>query len=140
MSLSPKPCPSISRISGIQTRNLTLLSWHAIPSVPLSQKGSSYSVTYPEILWNTACIQNHLFQCHVIPFFHGGTEGPKSYEFTTSTLLEKALKALSSHFKFEQTFVFLLFLYFLCARVWVPICYLYPSLFPRRYAIYFILL
>ena len=41
-----------------------------------------------------------------------GTEGPKMFEFNTSTVLEKALKALPSHFKFEQTFVFLLFIFF----------------------------
>lgn len=34
------------------------------------------------------------------------------FEFNTSALMEKAQKALPSHFKFEQTFVFLLFIFF----------------------------
>ena len=38
-------------------------------------------------------------------------EGSKNFEFNTSTLLKKALKALPSHFKFEQTFVFLCFIF-----------------------------
>ena len=32
-----------------------------------------------------------------------GAEGPKIFEFNTSALLEKALNALPSHFKSEQT-------------------------------------
>ena len=35
------------------------------------------------------------------------------FEFNTSTLLEKALKAILSHFKFEQTFFF-------CFFFWLP--------------------
>ena len=49
-----------------------------------------------------------------------GAKGPNIFEFNTSALLEKALKAFTSHFKFEQTFVFLHFI-FLGARVWTPI-------------------
>ena len=39
-------------------------------------------------------------------------EGPKFFEFNTSTLLEKALKALPTQIKFEQAFAFLLFILF----------------------------
>ena len=46
-----------------------------------------------------------------------GAERQKMFEFSTSTLLEKALKALPSHFNFEQTFLFLLCIFF-----WVPEC------------------
>ena len=35
-------------------------------------------------------------------------EGPKFFEFNTSTLLKKALQVPPSHFKFKQTFVFLI--------------------------------
>ena len=35
-----------------------------------------------------------------------GAEGTKMFEFKTSILLNKALKTLPSHFKFEQTIVF----------------------------------
>ena len=39
-----------------------------------------------------------------------GVEGPNNFELSSSTLLEKALKALPSHFKFDQSFVsFLIF-------------------------------
>ena len=40
------------------------------------------------------------------------------FEFNTSALLEKALKAILSHFKFEQTFFFA---FFLATRVWEQI-------------------
>ena len=43
--------------------------------------------------------------------------------FNTCTLLEEALKALPSHFKLKQIFVFLLF--FFGARVWVLILHLW---------------
>ena len=46
-----------------------------------------------------------------------GVEEPKMFEFNTSTLLEKAFKALPSHFKFEETF-FLLFLFFAFYFFW----------------------
>ena len=39
-------------------------------------------------------------------------EGPKFFEFNTSTLLEKALKALLTQIKFQQAFAFLLFILF----------------------------
>ena len=39
-------------------------------------------------------------------------EGPKFFEFNTSTLLEKALKALPTQIKSEQAFAFLLFILF----------------------------
>ena len=39
-------------------------------------------------------------------------EGPKFFEFNTSTLLEKALMALPTQIKFEQAFAFLLFILF----------------------------
>ena len=51
-----------------------------------------------------------------------GSERQKMFEFSTSTLLEKALKALPSHFNFEQTFLFLLCIFFLGARVWPRRC------------------
>lgn len=38
--------------------------------------------------------------------YMAGTEGLKGFEFNTSTLLQKAHKALSSHFKLGQTFLF----------------------------------
>ena len=47
-----------------------------------------------------------------------GAERPNIFEFNTSTLLEKTLKAPPSHFKFKQNFIF--FLLFWGARVWVP--------------------
>ena len=48
-----------------------------------------------------------------LPLFpHGGAEGPKTFEFNTSTLLEKALRALPIRLKFEQTFIFMLFIFF----------------------------
>ena len=39
-------------------------------------------------------------------------EGPKFFEFNTSTLLEKALKVLPTQVKSEQAFAFLLFILF----------------------------
>ena len=39
-------------------------------------------------------------------------EGPKFFEFNTSTLLEKALKALPTQIKFQHAFAFLLFILF----------------------------
>ena len=44
-----------------------------------------------------------------------GAEGLKMFEVNTSKLLENIVKALPSHFKFEQTSV----LFFWGARVWV---------------------
>ena len=74
------------------------------------------SVTYPEIFGGYRLCPKSIvfffFSFTRIPQMMG-TEGPKMFEFNTSTVLEKALKALPSHFKFEQTFVFLLFIFFL---------------------------
>ena len=53
-----------------------------------------------------------MFQYHTTPpsLQMVGAEGPKNFELNSSTLLEKALKTLPSHCKFEQSFVsFLLF-------------------------------
>ena len=49
-----------------------------------------------------------------------GAEQPERFEFNTSTLLEKAFKALLRYFKFGQAFVFCFFI-FSGARVWAPI-------------------
>ena len=43
--------------------------------------------------------------------FMVGDQRPKRFEFNTSTLLEKALKALPRHFRLKQTFVFLFFIF-----------------------------
>ena len=58
---------------------------------------------YPEIFW-----RYHL---------------PKILDFNISALPENALRALPSHFKFKQTFAFLLF-WGWGAIVWVPILHL----------------
>ena len=43
-----------------------------------------------------------------------GAEQPERFEFNTSTVLEKAFKALPRHFKFGQAFVFCFFIFFGC--------------------------
>ena len=57
-------------------------------------------VLYPVVLWGYCLYVKWLVLV-----------SPKILEFNASTLLEKALKALPSHFKFEQTFVFFAFYY-----------------------------
>lgn len=49
-----------------------------------------------------------------------GAEQPERFEFNTSTLLEKAFKALPRHFKLDRL-LFFAFLFFSGARVWAPI-------------------
>ena len=64
-------------------------------------------VLYPVVLWGYRLYVKWLVLV-----------SPKILEFNASTLLEKALKALPSHFKFEQTFVFFCFL--LLLFFWTP--------------------
>lgn len=52
-----------------------------------------------------------------------GAEGLKIFQFNNSILLEKALKSLPSHFKFRQTFAFLLSIFW-GTRVWALILHL----------------
>ena len=71
---------------------------------------SATAMTYPEIFW-----RYHFYLKSLVLM---SREAPH-FLHNTSILLEKALKA-PSHFKFEQAFVFLLFI-FLGAIVWVLI-------------------
>ena len=69
-----------------------------------------YPVTYPAIFWGYCLyLKSLILVSYEVPSsLHGGAEELKMFKSNTSTLLEKALKTLPSHLKFEKAFIFLL--------------------------------
>ena len=73
-----------------------------------------YPVTYPAIFWGYCLyLKSLILVSYEVPSsLHGGAEELKMFKSNTSTLLEKALKTLPSHLKFEQAFIFLLSIFY----------------------------
>ena len=83
----------------LKNQTLSALSIYLV----LMQKRIIPTVTYPEIFWDPLVSKITPFSVMRSPSPHPPpsmvrTEGSKSFEFNTSTLLEKALKALLRHF------------------------------------------